>query len=134
MITLTRFKKQQEQNNANSNTRISVRDKLLTREVQEMSQLLPSNCTVTYDNENDLSSFILNVKPTEGYWQDGCFKFHIKVTEEYNMVVCIEFLSLGQSTLYLLKKNIFLSPPLLNASLDCGTQTLMKLVKYAYPF
>ncbi|KAK9758581.1 Ubiquitin-conjugating enzyme [Popillia japonica] len=51
-----------------------------------MSQLLPSNCTVTYDNENDLSSFILNVKPTEGYWQDGCFKFHIKVTEEYNMV------------------------------------------------
>ncbi|GJQ65803.1 hypothetical protein Trydic_g11964 [Trypoxylus dichotomus] len=84
MITLTRCKKQEH--NANLNNRISIRDRLLTREVQEMSQLLPSNCTVIYDNENDLSSFILKVKPTEGYWQNGCFKFSVKVTEEYNMV------------------------------------------------
>lgn len=84
---MIRIKKQPEQSNANTNNRISIRDKLLTREVQEMAQLLPSNCTVSYDNENDLSSFVLNVKPTEGYWQDGCFKFSVKVTEEYNMVV-----------------------------------------------
>ncbi|XP_022914940.1 NEDD8-conjugating enzyme UBE2F-like [Onthophagus taurus] len=86
MITLSqRLKRQQEQSNG-VNNRISIRDKLLTREAQEMAQLLPSNCSITYENVNDLSSFLLFVKPTEGFWQDGCFKFSVKVTEEYNMV------------------------------------------------
>lgn len=88
MITLSqRLKRQQEQNN--SNNRISIRDRLLTREVQEMAQLLPSNCTVSYGNVNELSSFVLNVQPTEGFWQGGCFKFAIQVTEDYNMAVSL---------------------------------------------
>lgn len=66
--------------------RISVRDKLLAREVQEMAQLLPGNCVVKYDNANDLSAFHLIVRPTEGFWQTGCFKFSVEVTEDYNMV------------------------------------------------
>ncbi|XP_017772385.1 PREDICTED: NEDD8-conjugating enzyme UBE2F-like isoform X1 [Nicrophorus vespilloides] len=83
MITLSqRLKKQQDQNTTNS--RISIRDKLLIKEVQEM--LLPTNCTVSYDNVNDLSSFMLIVKPIEGYWQGGKFRFAIEVPEEYNMV------------------------------------------------
>ena len=87
MITLSqRLKKQQEQN-SNMSNRISIRDKLLAREAQEMAQLLPSNCTVNYENVNDLSSFMLTVKPTEGYWKNGCFKFSIKITEDYNMAV-----------------------------------------------
>lgn len=86
MITLSqRLKRQQETTKTNS--RISVRDKLLTREVQEMTQLLPSNCTISYNNINELSAFVLTVKPTEGFWQHGCFKFTVHVTEEYNMVV-----------------------------------------------
>lgn len=85
MITLSqRLKRQKETTKPNS--RISVRDKLLAREVQEMSQLLPNNCTVSYNNINELSTFELAVKPLEGYWQDGCFKFTIQVTEDYNMV------------------------------------------------
>ncbi|XP_017772386.1 PREDICTED: NEDD8-conjugating enzyme UBE2F-like isoform X2 [Nicrophorus vespilloides] len=61
MITLSqRLKKQQDQNTTNS--RISIRDKLLIKEVQEM--LLPTNW----------------------YWQGGKFRFAIEVPEEYNMV------------------------------------------------
>lgn len=86
MITLSqRLKRQQEQNTTSN--RISIRDKLLAREVQEMGQLLPSSCAVIYSNVNDLSAFTLCVKPTEGFWQNGCFKFSVQVTEEYNMVV-----------------------------------------------
>lgn len=86
MITLSQKLKRQQEPQKNS-YRISVRDKLLAREIQEMSQLLPSNCTITYNNINDLSAFVLIVKPSEGFWQDGNFKFSIQVTEEYNMVV-----------------------------------------------
>lgn len=87
MITLSqRLRKQQEQNKTTPN-RISVRDRLLSREVQEMAQLLPTNCSVSYENVNDLSLFVLTVKPTEGYWENGTFHFSIKVTEEYNMAV-----------------------------------------------
>lgn len=89
MITLSqRIKKQQDDTNT-STTRISIRDKLLTREVQEMAQLLPSNCSVHYDDVDELSAFTLTVSPIEGYWKGGAFKFSINVTEEYNMVVSI---------------------------------------------
>lgn len=54
-----------------------------------MAQLLPTCCSVHYENENDLSSFLLIVKPTEGYWDGGVFRFQINVTDEYNMVVSI---------------------------------------------
>ncbi|KAF2880490.1 hypothetical protein ILUMI_25697 [Ignelater luminosus] len=85
MITLSqRLKRQQSQ--VTSTSRISVRDRLLARELQELAQVLPSNCTVNHENVNDLSSFILCIRPTEGYWQGGCFKFSVDVTEEYNMV------------------------------------------------
>lgn len=86
MITLSqRLRRQQD--HPHSNNRISIRDKLLAKEVQEMGQLLPEGCTIHYENENDLSTFVLCVKPAEGLWCNGCFKFSIQVTEEYNMVV-----------------------------------------------
>jgi ubiquitin-conjugating enzyme E2 F len=86
MITLSqRLKKQQDDRSVSTN-RISIRDKLLIKESQEMAQLLPSNCSVFYENENDLSKFILTVRPTEGFWEGGTFRFAINVTEEYNMV------------------------------------------------
>lgn len=112
MITLSqRLKRQQE--TAKSNNRISVRDKLLTREAQEMSQLLPSNCTVSYSNINDLSTCILTVKPVEGFWQDGSFKFSIEVTEEYNMVVCAKFFVDFFPIFFLCMTNIFCCSSLL---------------------
>lgn len=85
MITLSQRLKRRTDNEATT-SRASIRDRLLVKEAQEMSQLLPSCCSVNYTNENDLSRFILAVKPTEGYWEGGTFKFEIFVTDEYNMV------------------------------------------------
>ncbi|XP_060515906.1 NEDD8-conjugating enzyme UBE2F-like [Cylas formicarius] len=85
MITLSqRLRK----NGANeeTRTRAPIRDRLLIKEAQEMSQLLPASCSVHYYNEDDLSKFILSVQPAEGYWEGGTFRFDIHVTEEYNMV------------------------------------------------
>ncbi|XP_018329548.1 NEDD8-conjugating enzyme UBE2F [Agrilus planipennis] len=84
MITLSQRLKKQEKHT--SNNRISIRDKLIVGELQEMMQLLPSRCRIAHPNVNDLSSFHLFVTPNEGFWLGGCFKFSIDVPEDYNMV------------------------------------------------
>ncbi|XP_044765065.1 NEDD8-conjugating enzyme UBE2F-like [Coccinella septempunctata] len=86
MITLAQRLKKQQVESTKTHSRISVRDKLLVKESQELAQLLPPNCSVEYENENDLSEFTLILKPTEGYWENGIFRFNIYITEEYNMV------------------------------------------------
>lgn len=87
MITLSQRLKRKSQSDEGTTSRASIRDRLLVKEAQEMSQLLPTCCSVHYNNENDLSKFTLTVRPTEGYWESGTFIFEITVTEEYNMVV-----------------------------------------------
>jgi len=87
MITLSqRLKRKNQNDDTTPTTRAPIRDRLLVKEAQEMSQLLPSSCSINYHNENDLSKFTLIVQPTEGFWESGTFKFDISVTEEYNMV------------------------------------------------
>lgn len=92
MITLNRKLKKEHMEVTNGinnepSKRISVRDKLLVKEVQEMTENLPNTCSVHFDDHNVLSEFILTVKPDEGFWQGGKFKFSVFVTEEYNMAV-----------------------------------------------
>lgn len=91
MITLSQRlkRKSNRQSDEGTTSRASIRDRLLVKEAQEMSQLLPNCCSVHYNNENDLSKFTLTVRPTEGFWEGGIFLFEITVTEEYNMVVNI---------------------------------------------
>lgn len=94
MITLNRkLKKDVEPTNGitvtDSMKRISVRDKLLVKEVQEMDENLPATCSVHFEDPNVLSEFILTVCPDEGYWQGGKFKFSVFVTEDYNMAVSV---------------------------------------------
>nr|CAD7195811.1 unnamed protein product [Timema douglasi] len=90
MITLTRkLKKESEVQSSTSQTdpskRVSIRDKLLIREVQEMEQTLPTTCKVKFNNPHHLHDFQLIVTPDEGFWHGGQFYFHIYVTEDYNM-------------------------------------------------
>lgn len=92
MITLNRKLKKDHTEPSNGITaepcrRISVRDKLLVKEVQEMTENLPTTCSVSFDDPNVLSDFDLTVAPDEGYWQGGKFKFNISVTDDYNMAV-----------------------------------------------
>jgi len=98
MITLSKKlkKSNDEKRSANANVlnanatqvsrRISVRDKLLVKEVQEMESNLPSSCRIRFDDPHQLHSFELTISPEEGYWQGGKFRFNVYVTEEYNMV------------------------------------------------
>lgn len=88
MITLTRKKKESSSNSiADSTKRISIREFLLVKEVQELEQNLPSTCKISFQDPNVLSDFTLVISPNEGFWQGGRFKFSIHVPEEYNMAV-----------------------------------------------
>uniref|UniRef100_A0A1B6F4U1 E2 NEDD8-conjugating enzyme n=1 Tax=Cuerna arida TaxID=1464854 RepID=A0A1B6F4U1_9HEMI len=90
MITLTRKLKKdsgETRTTTSNNTpkRVSVRDKLLVKEVQEMEQMLPITCRVKFDDPHCLHEFSLFVTPDEGFWNGGRFCFHIYITEDYNM-------------------------------------------------
>lgn len=105
MITLARKKKESTtsgNNNGGNGTsaangtvanatskRISIREFLLVKEVQELEQNLPATCKVTFLDPNVLSEFTLAICPSEGFWCGGRFKFSVLVPEEYNMAVSV---------------------------------------------
>uniref|UniRef100_A0A6M2DPZ9 Putative ubiquitin-conjugating enzyme e2f isoform cra g n=1 Tax=Xenopsylla cheopis TaxID=163159 RepID=A0A6M2DPZ9_XENCH len=107
MITLTRkLKKESTQrnepsttstNNYNTSTslstskRISIRDQLLVKDIQEMEQNMPCTCRIDFTDPDVLSEFTLTVCPDEGFWQGGKFRFEIVVTEEYNIADLLNF-------------------------------------------
>nr|XP_061799605.1 NEDD8-conjugating enzyme UBE2F isoform X2 [Nerophis lumbriciformis] len=66
--------------------RVSIRDRLLTKEVAELEANLPSTCKANFPDEDKLHHFQLAVSPDEGYYQSGRFQFEINVPEAYNMV------------------------------------------------
>ncbi|XP_071328654.1 NEDD8-conjugating enzyme UBE2F isoform X2 [Trachinotus anak] len=69
-----------------STHRVSIRDRLLTKEVAELEANLPSTCKASFPDEDKLHHFQLAVSPDEGYYQSGRFQFEIDVPEAYNMV------------------------------------------------
>lgn len=93
MITLTRKLKKDgasadgASEGAVAAKRVSIRDRLLVKEVQEMEQNMPSTCKVFFNDPNVLSEFTLIITPDEGFWMGGKFKFVAVVPEEYNMTV-----------------------------------------------
>uniref|UniRef100_A0A8B9R338 E2 NEDD8-conjugating enzyme n=1 Tax=Astyanax mexicanus TaxID=7994 RepID=A0A8B9R338_ASTMX len=66
--------------------RVSIRDRLLIKEVAELEANLPNTCKVTFVDVNKLHHFQLAITPDEGYYQSGKFQFEIEVPEAYNMV------------------------------------------------
>uniref|UniRef100_I3J9S4 E2 NEDD8-conjugating enzyme n=2 Tax=Oreochromis TaxID=8139 RepID=I3J9S4_ORENI len=71
---------------SDSTYRVSIRDRLLTKEVAELEANLPSTCKASFPDEDKLHHFQLAVSPDEGYYQSGRFQFEIDVPEAYNMV------------------------------------------------
>ena len=70
---------------ASTSSRVSIRDKLLVKEVQEMESTLPAGCKVKFEDPNALHDFTLVVSPDEGYWTGDKFRFHVLVGEDYNI-------------------------------------------------
>ncbi|KAI2527639.1 UBE2F isoform 12 [Pan troglodytes] len=71
---------------SDSTRRVSVRDKLLVKEVAELEANLPCTCKVHFPDPNKLHCFQLTVTPDEGYYQGGKFQFETEVPDAYNMV------------------------------------------------
>ncbi|XP_041267635.1 NEDD8-conjugating enzyme UBE2F isoform X2 [Onychostruthus taczanowskii] len=71
---------------ADSTRRVSVRDKLLVKEVADLEANLPCTCKVNFPDPNKLHYFQLTVTPDEGYYQGGKFQFETEVPDAYNMV------------------------------------------------
>ncbi|CAH3018758.1 unnamed protein product [Porites evermanni] len=66
-------------------SRISVRDKLLVKEVTELEENALESCKVEFKDPNVLHEFTLTITPGEGYWKDGIFIFHVLIPEDYNI-------------------------------------------------
>ncbi|XP_076472216.1 NEDD8-conjugating enzyme UBE2F-like isoform X2 [Babylonia areolata] len=91
MITLSKKLKQQasagpKKEAEPESRRISIRDKLLVKEVQEMEENMPRTSKVQFDDPSVLHHFTLYICPDEGFWNGGRFKFDICVPEDYNIV------------------------------------------------
>uniref|UniRef100_A0A914V3K5 E2 NEDD8-conjugating enzyme n=1 Tax=Plectus sambesii TaxID=2011161 RepID=A0A914V3K5_9BILA len=71
-----------------SSGRVSIRDKLLVQEVQELGNSLEEvpSCHVHFPSTSALHQFELTVRPNEGLYEGGCFKFAVDVPLEYNNV------------------------------------------------
>ena len=84
MITLTKRLKQETETGGKVKkeevSRVSIRDKLLVKEVQEMEENKPQNCKVKFDDPSSLHDFFIIISPEEGFWQGGRFKFHVKAS------------------------------------------------------
>jgi ubiquitin-conjugating enzyme E2 F len=64
---------------------MSVRSKFLTQEIAELNPILPSTCSLEFQDVDDLRKFTLIVKPDEGHWKGGRFVFNISVPMDYNI-------------------------------------------------
>jgi len=90
MISLSQKIKRKNSKNSNASCeRVSIRQHLLVKEVQEMEQSLPPTCSVNFEDSNILYDFMVLITPDEGFWKGGHYNFHVFVPEEYNMVVGI---------------------------------------------
>ncbi|MEE6490901.1 hypothetical protein FKM82_016044 [Ascaphus truei] len=71
---------------SDSTRRVSIRDRLLVKEVAELEANLPCTCKVNFPDPDSLHNFQLIVSPDESYYQGGKFQFEIDVPDAYNMV------------------------------------------------
>ena len=67
------------------NKQMSVRSRFLTQEVSEIQSCMPSTCSVSFGDVDDLRTFTLHISPDEGYWKGGKFTFEIQIPAEYNI-------------------------------------------------
>ncbi|KAF6019901.1 UBE2F [Bugula neritina] len=70
----------------NSTGRVSVRDRLLIQEVNEVPDHLPKGCNIIFPNPDRLHEILLRINPNSGYWKGGTFEFEISVPLEYNIM------------------------------------------------
>ncbi|KFD55707.1 hypothetical protein M514_03455 [Trichuris suis] len=83
-----KLKEQREKQNeqhvgGNSRDGSSIRDRLLMTEVQQLPSALPPGCRVEFPS-SALHYFLVIVRPVDGMYAGGCFRFEVTVPPEYN--------------------------------------------------
>uniref|UniRef100_A0A0N5AHW7 E2 NEDD8-conjugating enzyme n=1 Tax=Syphacia muris TaxID=451379 RepID=A0A0N5AHW7_9BILA len=88
MLNLQKRIRGEDEDKAYLGKRISIRDKLLTQEVQELETSLRkiNTCKAHFPSTSTLHKFELIVTPSEGMYKNGVFRFSIEVPPEYNNV------------------------------------------------
>lgn len=78
--------------NTSGRGRVHMRDRALLREMVDLEKYMPESCKIEFPDPEILHSFLLVVKPSEGFYVGGKFVFDFKVPEDYNFeppaVVC----------------------------------------------
>jgi ubiquitin-conjugating enzyme E2 M len=65
---------------------VSMRSLFLQAEVPELhGDIIPAGCTIHFPNPDDLRSFNITCKVSEGYWKGGTYRFTVNVPINYNM-------------------------------------------------
>ncbi len=85
MFKLQQKRKEEAETKPTLDKQMSIRSRLLTREVSEIESCLPKSCKIDFEDVDDLREFTLTVKPDEGYWKGGKFVFIISIPVEYNI-------------------------------------------------
>lgn len=69
-----------------------MRDRVLLREMVDLEKYMPDTCKIVFPDPETLCDFLVEVKPSEGFYVGGKFVFNFKVPEDYNLeppaVVC----------------------------------------------
>ncbi|GMR42666.1 hypothetical protein PMAYCL1PPCAC_12861 [Pristionchus mayeri] len=88
MLNLQKRIKGVDTNKQYMETRMCIREKLLTEEVRDMEREFKKDKTVrvSFPNIGVLHEMHLTVTPNEGFYKGGIFHFDIKVPVEYNHV------------------------------------------------
>jgi ubiquitin-protein ligase len=69
------------------NKTVDIRQRLLQKEFEDLKHL-PCGCSVTFNNPDVLSEFLVIIRPdADSLWNGGTFEFLVQVPESYNFEV-----------------------------------------------
>ncbi|GMR53730.1 hypothetical protein PMAYCL1PPCAC_23925, partial [Pristionchus mayeri] len=88
MINLQKRIKGVDENKKYMDTRICIREKLLTEEIKELERTLMGDkvSRLTFPSPGVLHEMHLTITPNDGFYKGGIYHFDIKVPAEYNNV------------------------------------------------
>lgn len=88
MLNLQKRIKGVDDNKKYLDTRICIREKLLTEEIRDLEKALKKDkvCRVTFPIPGVIHEMHLTVTPSDGFYKGGVYHFDIKVPTEYNNV------------------------------------------------
>jgi len=83
MIKLFSLKQQKAKEAAEGNKKKKTSASILRMQKDMSDMTLPPTCSMDFPDPDDLLNFSVTIKPDEGYYKNGTFKFVFKIGEDY---------------------------------------------------